>query len=139
MSLLTGAADVATRRMPKLLSPDAHCAVDYVMVGSFAAAGMWFWRRNRRAALASWICGGSMLGLTLLTSYPGKQRRAVAYPLHGKVETGIAAMVAAMPEFLRLEGDRERHYFTVKAGLLTILSNLTSFTAAERARMRRAG
>lgn len=139
MSFLTGAADVASRRLPKVVSADAHAAIDYVMVGSFAAAGAWFWRRNRRAALASWICGGSLLGLTLLTSYPGKGRRAIAYPLHGKLETGIAAMVAAMPEFLRLEDDRERHYFTVKAGLLTILSNLTSFTLAERARMRRAG
>jgi hypothetical protein len=37
-------------------------------------------------------------------------------------------MVAAMPEFLRLEDDKERHYFTVKAGLLTIVSNLTAFT-----------
>jgi hypothetical protein len=63
-----------------------------------------------------------------LTSYPGKERRYLAFPLHGKIETGMAAMVAAMPEFLRLEDDKERHYFTVKAGLLTIVSNLTAFT-----------
>jgi hypothetical protein len=128
MSVLTSAADVTTRRLPKLFSPEAHHAADYLLAGSFVAAGAWFWRRNRRAALAAWISGGSLLGLTLLTSYPGKDRRYLAFPLHGKIETGMAAMVAAMPEFLRLEDDKERHYFAVKAGLLTVISNLTAFS-----------
>lgn len=127
MSVLTSAADVASRRLPKMFTADAHHAADYLMVGSFAAAGLWFFRRNRRAALAAWISGASLLGLTMLTSYPGKGRRYLAFPLHGKIETGMAAMVASMPEFLKLEDDKERHYFTVKAGLLTVLSNLTSF------------
>jgi hypothetical protein len=128
MSVLTSTADVATRRLPKLLTAEAHHAADYLLVGSFAAAGAWFFRRNRRAALAAWISGASLLGLTVLTSYPGKNRRYLAFPLHGKIETGMAAMVAAMPEFLRLEDDKERHYFTIKAGLLTVISNLTAFS-----------
>ncbi len=134
MSVVTSTADIATRRLPKLLTADAHQAADYLLAGSFAAAGAWFFRRNRRAALAAWISGASLLGLTLLTSYPGKGRRYLAFPLHGKIETGMAAMVAAMPEFLRLEDDKERHYFTVKAGLLTVLSNLTTFSERSRAR-----
>ena len=127
MSVLTNTADIATRRLPKLFSADAHHAADYLLVGSFAAAGAWFFRRNLRASLGAWISGASLLGLTLLTSYPGKHRRYLAFPLHGKIEIGMAAMVAAMPEFLRLEEDKERHYFAVKAGLLTIVSNLTAF------------
>lgn len=137
MAILKSAADVATRRLPKLLTAEAHQAADYVLVGSFAAAGAWFWRRNRRAALASWISGGSLLGLTLLTSYPGKSRRYLAFPLHGKMETGMAAMVAAMPEFLRLEDDKERHFFTIKAGILTVISNLTAFSEKSSPRIRR--
>ena len=136
MSVLTSATDVATRRLPKLFNAEAHHAVDYLIVGSFAAAGAWFFRRNRRAALAAWISGASLLGLTLLTSYPGQNRRYLAFPLHGKVETGMAAMVAAMPEFLRLEDDGARHYFTAKAGLLTILSNLTAFSERNGSRNR---
>ena len=128
MSVLTSTADMATRRLPKIFTADAHHAADYLLVGSFAAAGAWFFRRNRRAALAAWISGASLLGLTLLTTYPGKHRRYLAFPLHGKVETGLAAMVAAMPEFLKLDDDKERQYFTIKAGLLTIVSNLTAFS-----------
>jgi uncharacterized membrane protein len=128
MSALTKTADIATRRLPKVFTPSAHRAADYLLVGSFVAAGAWFFRRNRRAALGAWISGASLLGLTLLTSYSGKRRGHLAFPLHGKIETGMAAMVAAMPEFLRLQDDKERHYFTVKAGLLTVISNLTAFS-----------
>lgn len=128
MPVLTRAADVATRRLPKLFSADAHRTADYLLAGSFIAAGAWFWRRNRRAALASWISGGSLLSLTLLTSYPGKERRYLTLPFHGKIEIGMAAMVAAMPEFLQFEDEKERHFFTIKAGLLTVISNLTAYS-----------
>jgi hypothetical protein len=131
MPVLTRAADVATRRLPKLFSADAHRTADYLLAGSFIAAGAWFWRRNRRAALASWISGGSLLSLTLLTSYPGKDRHYrhyLTFPFHGKVEIGMAAMVAAMPEFFQFEDDKERHFFTIKAGLLTVISNLTAYS-----------
>ena len=45
-------------------------------------------------------------------------------------------MVAAMPEFLRLEDDKERHFFAIKAGLLTVISNLTSFSEKPSSRSR---
>jgi len=128
MSVLTSTTDIATRRLPKVLPPTAHQAADYLLVGSFAAAGAWFFRRNPRAALGAWISGASLLGLTLLTRYPGKRRNYVPFPLHGKIEVGMAALVAAMPEFLRFGDGKERRYFTMKAGLLTVLSNLTAFS-----------
>jgi len=128
MSVLTSTTDIATRRLPKVLPPTAHQAADYLLVGSFAADGAWFFRRNPRAALGAWISGASLLGLTLLTRYPGKRRNYVPFPLHGKIEVGMAALVAAMPEFLRFGDGKERRYFTMKAGLLTVLSNLTAFS-----------
>lgn len=128
MSVLTSTTNIATRRLPKVLPPTAHQAADYLLVGSFAAAGAWFFRRNPRAALGAWISGASLLGLTLLTRYPGKRRNYVPFPLHGKIEVGMAALVAAMPEFLRFGDGKERRYFTMKAGLLTVLSNLTAFS-----------
>jgi hypothetical protein len=133
MAKVASTADLISRRVPKLLSPDAHRAADYILAGSFLASGAWFWRRNRRAAMASWICGGSLLGLSLLTSYPGKNRRHLAFPLHGKIETGMAAMVAAMPEVLRFPGDSETRYFSFQAALLTVISNLTPFSHSPRA------
>lgn len=132
MPVLPSTADVVTRNLPKLFSPRAHRAADYAMGASFALAGAWFWRRNRPAALAAWICGGSILGLTLLTSYPDRQKRLLDFRFHEKLEVGIAALVATMPEFLDIREDRARRYFRTKAGILTLISNLTSYAASQR-------
>ena len=133
MPVLTSMADVITRKLPKVVSSEAHLAADYILAGSFLAAGTWFLlRRNHRAALAACICGGSTLGLVLLTSYPGRPKRPIPFRFHGRIETGLAAMIATMPEFLRFENDHERRYFLLKAGVLTVLSNLSSFAPRYR-------
>ncbi len=137
MPVLTSVADTLTRKLPKVVSSNVHLAADYLIAGSFLAAGSWFFfRKNRRAGLGALICAGSTLGLTLLTSYPGGRKRPIPFPLHGRIETGLAAMTATMPEFLRFEGDREKRYFLVKAGLLTVLANLSSFHPSRPARFR---
>jgi len=137
MPVLTSLADVLTRKLPKVVSSDAHLAADYFVAGSFLAAGTWFLiRQNRRAAVAALICGGSTLGLALLTSYPGRPKRPIPFSLHGRMEIGLAAMIATMPEFLRFEKDREKRYFLLKAGVLTALSNLSSFAPCYREQIR---
>ena len=127
MTVLTSAVDVLTRRLPKLFSQDAHLAIDYAIAGSLFAAGVWYWRRNRKAALGSAICGASTLGLALLTSTPGGSKRGISFPLHRQVENGLSAMIATMPEFLQLEKGRGRKHFLITAGVLTVVSNLTQF------------
>ena len=142
MPVLNSTADAITRKLPKVVSADMHLAADYLVTGALAAAGAWFWRRDRRTAVATWATGGALLGLTLLTSYPGRRRKAVDFPVHGKIEMGMAAMLATLPEFLRLTNS-ERKFFTLQAGILTAVSNLTHFGTdyiADRPRYsRRAG
>lgn len=120
-------ANALSYALPKMVSAKAHHALDLAIAGSLAAGGAWYWNRNRHAAIASWACGGAMLGLTLLTSYPGKGRRYVRFSLHGKIERGMAAVLAGMPGILRLRDERQRLHFEIEAGLLTAVSNLTSF------------
>jgi hypothetical protein len=62
MPILNSVAKAAMKPVPRTLSPKAHSIADYVMVGSFFATGGWFWRRSKRAALASLICGGATRG-----------------------------------------------------------------------------
>jgi hypothetical protein len=127
MPVLTSAADVLTRKLPKLVSQDAHLTIDYAVAGSLFAAGAWYWRRDRKAAFGSAICGASALGLALLTSNPGGSKRAISFPLHRKLENGLSAMIATMPEFLHLEKGRGKKHFLITAGVLTVISNLTDF------------
>ena len=128
MPVLGATADILSRHLPKLFSTRAHRAADYAMGFSFAVAGAWFWRQNRAAAAASWMSGASILALTLMTSYPDTRKRLLDLRVHGKVEVAIAALVATMPELLELRDPQLRHYFRTQATILTLISNLTSFT-----------
>jgi hypothetical protein len=129
MPVVTAAVEALTRRLPKIVSGDVHLGFDYALAGTMFAAGAWYWRSNRKAALGAFVCGGTTLSLTLLTSYPGRGKRAIKFPLHGKMETVLAGMIATTPEILRLEKNSEIKYFLTTAGVLATVSNLTQFNS----------
>ena len=125
MPRLYAVADTITRRLPKIVSPERHAIADYVTIGIFAVAGGLFWRTNKRAAEAAWLCGGAQLLLNLITDYPGGVARVVNFRKHGKADLGLAALAAAMPELLSFrEG---RNFFLIQSGVMTATTNLTRF------------
>jgi hypothetical protein len=136
MAILSSATDAATRRLPKFVSPDLHRTADYVISGVLLAGGVALLRNNRRAAFASLACGGSLLGLSLATRYPGHGRSLVNFPRHGKAEISIAFVLAALPEILRLQKGTSQ-FFTMNAAALTALANLTHFHRENRTMRRR--
>ena len=86
------------------------------MAGSFLLAGALFWKRNRRAAVGSLLCGGATGAVSLLTDYFGEgPRKPISYPMHGQIDTGLIAMTAAMPRLVRIEDDREAKFFSREA------------------------
>jgi hypothetical protein len=131
MALLSSATDAATRRLPKLIPSDLHRTADYVISGVLIVGGVALSRSNRRAAYASLICGGSLLGLSLVTDYPGRERKLVNFARHGKAEMGMAILLAELPEILRFE-KRTSQYFAVNAAALIALANLTHFHSRNR-------
>jgi hypothetical protein len=127
MPILTNTVDVVTRRLPKVVSPKAHAIIDYITIGTFFVAGALFWRKNKRAALGSLICGSAELAVNLLTDYPGGVSSVINFPTHGKIDVGLAAMAATMPEFLAFPKETERHFFLSQAGVIIVAANLTDF------------
>ena len=79
-----------------------HSALDYAVAGSFLLMGALFWKRNRRAAIGSLLCGGATAAVSLLTDYPGGVRKVISYPMHGQIDTGLIAMTAAMPKLVNI-------------------------------------
>jgi hypothetical protein len=138
MPVLNSVAGAVSSRMPKALSPKAHAIADYIVVGSLLVAGALFWRKNKRAALSALICGGAELALNLLTDYPGGVRKVIHPRTHEKIDLGLAAMTAAMPEFMEFDDDKERHFFLLQSGAVTVLANLTEFDGARYRRSRAA-
>jgi hypothetical protein len=127
MPILTAAVDQITQRFPKVVSPKAHAVVDYLTIGTFLVAGALFWRKNKRAAIGSLLCGGAELAVNLLTDYPGGQSPLISFPTHAKVDIGLAAVTATMPDFMGFAREDERHFFSVQAGIITVAANLTDF------------
>ncbi|HZQ67361.1 MAG TPA: hypothetical protein VFA68_02485 [Terriglobales bacterium] len=124
------AADALTRRLPKFLTPKAHAAGDYLAAGMFFAASALFWRRNRRAALGSAACGGLKLVSSSLTDYDESRSNLISLPFHKKADLGIAAMSAAIPEFLGIQEPGPKRFFLAQAVLMTVMANLTDFSPA---------
>ena len=130
MAIFNTAARMALKPVPRFISPKAHALMDYISVGSFLMSAAWFWSRNKRAVLASVICGGTQLAVSLLTDYPGGTNKAISFRVHGEIDLGLAAMSAAMPEFFAFEDDHEKKFFLAQGAVITAVRELTEFRTA---------
>ena len=59
MALLNSAVALATKKLPKAVTPKGHAVIDYITVGAFLVTGALYWRRHKRAALSAFIQWGS--------------------------------------------------------------------------------
>lgn len=127
MPVLNTLVKVATRPLPRMISPKAHAILDYAIAGSFFTAAALFWRRNKRAALASLVCGGARVAVSLLTDYPGGARRTIRFHARRDIDLGLAAMTASMPEFLSFQDEPQKNFFVAQGVLTTAANELTQF------------
>lgn len=127
MPALNNIARVATKPIPRLISPRVQPIADYATAGSFLAAAGWLWRRNKRAAIASLLCGGAKLAISLLTDYPGGVRRVINLHTRREIDFGLATMVATMPEFFTFEKEPERNFFIAEGVVITVMTELAQF------------
>jgi hypothetical protein len=137
MAILNNLVKIALKPLPKMISPRSHAVLDYMAAGAFLAAAGLFWRRNKRAAVSSLLCGGAQLGVTMLTDYPGGVRPSIRFSTRRKLDLGLAAMTAAMPEFLNFEGEPEQKFFTAQGMVITVANQLTEFSDEEEPKKRR--
>ena len=79
---------IVTGRMPKTVKPSTHVVLDCAIAGSFLLMAARFWQRNRRAAIASLICGGASAANMLLTDYPAGALDVISYRTHGRIDGG---------------------------------------------------
>lgn len=140
MPILNTIAKTITRPLPKFISPWAHAVLDCVMIGSLVTMGALFWRRNKRAALASFVCGGTELLVDLLSDYPGGVKKIIDFSVHGDLDLGLAGMIALMPEFMAFEDETEKGFFMLQGATLAAVTNLTDFgDRSSRSRKRSSG
>jgi hypothetical protein len=136
MAFMQRGVALAAGRMPKI-SPRTHAALDYAIAGSFVLMGALFWRRNRRAAVGALVCAGATAAVSLLTDYPGGVKKVIPYSLHGKIDSGLVAMTAAIPRVMNIDDEREAKFFSRQALAKTAITAMTDFEPDGGKRSRR--
>ena len=132
MPLLANITKSVTDRMPKVISPGAHAIIDYATAAGFIGMGIFLWRREKRAAISSLVCGAAEAMTAVMTDYPGGLVKEISFETHGRIDVGMAGLVAAMPGVMRFEDDPASRFFSVKAIMLAAVTGLTDFTGSGR-------
>ncbi len=136
MAIMQKGVALAANRMPKKISPRVHAALDYAVAGSFLLAGALFWKRNRRAAVGSLLCGGATAAVSLLTDYSGENGKPISYAMHGQIDSGLIAMTAAMPNLMNIEDEPQARFFSGQAMAKTAITAMTNFDPPRRQKSR---
>lgn len=127
MPLLARSIQLLGKALPKVIPPRGHDIADYSTAALFFAGSALFWRRSKRAAVASLVCGATEIAVAALTDYPGGAKGTISFPLHQRIDFGLAGMAAAMPGFLAFDDERETAFFQAQSALIALLTTLTSF------------
>jgi hypothetical protein len=114
-------------RMPKVLGPATHAAFDYAFAGSLFVIAAWLWKRNRRAAVGSLLCGGATAANAILTDHPVGALDLIDYKTHARIDVGLAALTAATPRLMGFAHDDEARLFSIHALARTVVGSLTDF------------
>lgn len=127
MPISTKLTELATKPLPKMISPRVHAIIDWSTAGAFITAAALLWKKNKRAALASMICGDLIGGLIFLTDCPGGVWKKVSFETHGKIDGGVSALVASMPNLMGFSDERESKLFQSMGIGLAAVRSLTAF------------
>ncbi|HUN90182.1 MAG TPA: hypothetical protein VMU28_15390 [Terriglobales bacterium] len=88
-----------TQQMPKFVDPATHSVLDYLTISYFFVVAGLFWGKHNRAAATALINGGMVLGLSMLTDYPGGLKK-IPFRDHGKGDMMQALTAAGLPAVL---------------------------------------
>jgi hypothetical protein len=132
MSLIQTGMNMMSNRMPKVINPKTHAIIDYAVAGTFLAMGALYWRRNKRAAISAFVCGGATAMSSMLTDYPGGVWRKMSYRTHGKIDAGLVGATGSMPNLMGFADENEARFFKVQAIAEAAVTAMTDFDALDR-------
>jgi hypothetical protein len=128
MPLLDQAAKLATRKLPKVISPKTHSMIDYAIAGCFFGMAAFFWRRNKRAAVSAIACGAAETALALSTDYSGGAAKRLSFETHNNIDFAMSGIVSSLPSVLHFADEPEAHYFRASGLAIAAVAGLTDFS-----------
>ena len=103
--------ETATTSMSKMISPGQHAVLDYGVAATFFGLGAGLWSRHRPAATLAFVNGAMVLGMSLLTNYPGGVFRTLSFKTHRTGDIAQAALAGLGPMLFGFGRDSEANYF----------------------------
>jgi hypothetical protein len=133
MPLMQKGVSMLANRMPKVINPTTHAVIDYVVAGTFFAMAATFFRRgHKRAGISAIACGTAATANSLLTDYPGGVFKIITFQNHGRIDMGLGALTAALPNMMGLDSEAEDRFFQGMAIAETAVTAMTDFDAMDR-------
>lgn len=133
--LMEKGVNLLSNNLPKVLSPKTHAIIDYaVIAGGFFAVAALAWKKHRRAAVASLICGIGETTVAMLTNYPGGVAKVIDFPTQGRIDAGFAAVVGTMPNLMGFSDEWPAWFFRSHALAMATVTGMTDFTGETRHR-----
>ena len=97
--------------LPKVISPGQHAMLDYGVAATFLGMGRRLQGTHRRAAALADLPGAMVLGLSMMTDYPGGLVRAISFRGHRTGYIMQAALAGAGPLLFGFARDPEAKFF----------------------------
>src|SRR5215212_274102 len=109
---MTNTETLQTRSaVPAVISPAQHAVLDYGVAGTFFSVGVALLSRHRSAATLAFLNGAMVLGMSLLTDYPGGVFRTLSFRAHRTGDIMQAALAGLGPILMGFSKDSEATYF----------------------------
>jgi len=99
----------------KTISPAQHAVLDYGVAATFFALGMRYRNRHPAAATLAFANGGMVLGMSLLTNYPGGVWPTISFKTHGTMDLVQAALAGFGPLLFGFADEPEAKTFYAQA------------------------
>jgi hypothetical protein len=125
----------------KPLAPFPHAVLDYALGVAFLVAPSLLAFDSPAARTGAYAAGALYLAASLVTRYPLGALKWLPFPVHGVLETLMAAAWIVLPWLARFAEPAPRYFFVAAGIALLALASLTDYAAADGypARERRRG
>ena len=127
---MENALQTLTGSVPKVIDPKMHAVADYSAAAGLACLGMYLRDRNSTLSNFAFINAGMIVGMSLLTRYPGGVIPAMSFKMHGMMDAVQGMLLAAGPVLLGQQDDPDSKYFYGQAALELGVVAATDWDAA---------
>jgi hypothetical protein len=108
---MTNTSIATVNASTRIISPAQHAVLDYGVAATFFAFGFSMLSRHRPAAVLAFANGAMVMGMSLLTDYPGGLFRTLSFRGHRTGDIAQAAVAGLGPILLGFGNDPEAKFF----------------------------